>query len=198
VSFYNQTGTVAINPTPVVGVLGIIDDVTTRTPIAFGNAGDIVVLLGETREELSGSEWAHTVHGHLGGLPPAVDLDAEMRLCGLLTHHERGTSSAHDISGGGLVMTLVESCLRGGVGARIGLQSGDPFVALFSESAGRAVVTVPAASVDRYLELAAAQGVPAVRIGVVGGDALEIAGVATLPLADLRAAHEATMPDLFG
>ena len=198
VSFYNQTGTVAINPTPVVGVLGIIDDVTTRTPIAFGSEGDVVVLLGETREELSGSEWAHTAHGHLGGRPPVVDLDAEMRLCALLTHPERGASSAHDVSGGGLVMTLVESCLRGRVGARIALPPGDTFVALFSESAARAVVTVPAATADRYLELAAAQGVPAMRIGVVGGDALEIAGVAALPLAELLAAHEATLPDLFG
>ena len=74
VSFYNQTGDVAIHPTPVVGVLGVIDDVERRTPLAFREIGDVVLLLGETRDELAGSEWAHVVHGHLGGLPPLVDL----------------------------------------------------------------------------------------------------------------------------
>ncbi len=87
VSFYNQTGDVAINPTPVVGVLGVIDDVTRRTPLAPA-AGQVLVLLGETRDELGGSEWAHHVHGHLGGLPPQVDLGAEQRLARLLV--ERG------------------------------------------------------------------------------------------------------------
>ena len=70
VSFYNQTGETAILPTPVVGVLGVIDDVTRRTPGGFVAAGETVLLLGETREELAGSEWAHVVHEHLGGLPP--------------------------------------------------------------------------------------------------------------------------------
>ena len=74
VSLYNQTGETAILPTPVVAVLGVIEDVTRRTPTGFGAAGEQVFLLGETREELSGSEWAHVVHGHLGGLPPRVDL----------------------------------------------------------------------------------------------------------------------------
>ena len=83
VSLYNQTGETAILPTPVVAVLGVIDDVTRRTPSAWasveGDLGDRVFLLGETREELSGSEWAHVVHGHLGGLPPTVDLAARAR-----------------------------------------------------------------------------------------------------------------------
>src|SRR5690606_38321793 len=77
VSFYNQTGDVPILPTPVVGVLGVVDDVRQRVASGFVAGGAHVVLLGETREELSGSSWAHVVHGHLGGLPPAVDLEAE-------------------------------------------------------------------------------------------------------------------------
>ncbi len=74
VSFYNQTGETAILPTPVVGVLGVLDDVTRRTPQGFRSPGQVIYLLGTTRDELAGSEWAHVVHGHLGGLPPQVDL----------------------------------------------------------------------------------------------------------------------------
>ena len=80
VSLYNQTGETAILPTPVVAVLGVIDDVTRRTPSGFVAEGQQIYLLGATREELSGSEWAHVVHGHLGGLPPRVDLAAEKEL----------------------------------------------------------------------------------------------------------------------
>jgi len=84
VSFYNQTGTVAIHPTPVIGVLGVHDDVRRRVSIGFGPAGDAIVLLGRTAAEFGGSAWAHVRHGHLGGPPPAPDLDAERRLAALL------------------------------------------------------------------------------------------------------------------
>ncbi|HEY3603158.1 MAG TPA: phosphoribosylformylglycinamidine synthase subunit PurL, partial [Sporichthyaceae bacterium] len=121
VSFYNQTGTVAILPTPVVGVLGVLDDVTRRVPMSFRNEGDAILLLGDTREELDGSEWAHVVHGHLGGRPPRVDLAAEQRLAALLVAGatQRLFSSAHDLSEGGLAQALAECCLRGGHGARL-------------------------------------------------------------------------------
>ena len=100
VSLYNQTGETAILPTPVVAVLGVIDDVTRRTPSAFVAAGERVLLLGETREELSGSEWAHVVHGHLGGLPPAVDLAAEKALAELLREARRaGDQRARPLRG---------------------------------------------------------------------------------------------------
>ena len=116
VSLYNQTGDTAILPTPVVAVLGVIDDVARRTPTGFQQAGDRVLLLGETREELSGSEWAHVVHGHLGGLPPRVDLAAERALSELLVGSAALLTSAHDVSDGGLAQTLVESALRHQVG----------------------------------------------------------------------------------
>ena len=146
VSFYNQTGDDArSNPTPVVGVLGVIDDVTPARPDGLRTAtATLIFLLGETRDEFGGSEWAHVVHGHLGGRPPAVDLAAERALADGPRRRPRATGMldrAHDLSDGGLAQALVESCLRGGVGARIALPAGvDPFVALFSESAGRAVV----------------------------------------------------------
>ena len=112
VSLYNQTGETAILPTPVVAVLGVIDDVTRRTPSAFVAEGESVFLLGETREELSGSEWAHVVHGHLGGLPPQVDLAAEKSLAELLREAVGLVTSAHDLAEGGLAQGLVEACAR--------------------------------------------------------------------------------------
>src|SRR3954451_4188256 len=135
VSLYNQTGDVAILPTPVVAVLGVIDDVTRRTPSQFVNPGERIFVLGETREELSGSEWAHVVHGHLGGLPPRVDLAGEKSLAALLRAASRVVPSAHDLSDGGLAQALAEAAMLSGMGAEVALD-GDPFVALFAESAG--------------------------------------------------------------
>ena len=146
VSFYNQTGDTAILPTPVVGVLGVIDDVTARIPIGFGRDGDEIWLLGETRDELAGSAWADVVHGHLGGLPPSLDLAHEKRLAGLLVRAARRglLSSAHDLADGGLAQALVESrAAAAGSGRRCRWASDDPFVALFSESTGRVLVSLP-------------------------------------------------------
>ena len=200
VSFYNQTGDVAILPTPVVGVLGVIDDIARRTPMAFGDVGEVVLLVGETRDELGGSEWAHVVHGHLGGRPPQVDLTRERQLAEILVAGSRDgmVSAAHDVSTGGLAQTLVEMALRGGVGARVFLPDGlDPFVALFSESAGRAVVVVPRSEEVRFSDMCIARHVPLTRIGVVDGDALSVQGLFDVSLAELREASESTLPALF-
>ena len=199
VSFYNQTADAPINPTPVIGVLGVIDDVTRRTPMAPRD-GQVLLLLGETRDELGGSEWAHVVHGHLGGLPPQPDLAAEMRLAGLLESgsRDRLLGAAHDVSDGGLAQCLVEMSLAAGVGARVVLPEGDPFTLLFSESVARVVVAVDERYVDAVLSLCAARDVPAIGIGQVGGDALEVADLFTVGLAELRTTSEATLPALFG
>ena len=117
VSFYNQTGAQPILPTPVIGVLGVIDDVAPAGAVRVRPAtATRSLLLGETRDELGGSEWAHVVHGHLGGRPPAVDLDAERRLARLLAAAAADgfLTGAHDLSDGGLAQALVESCLVGG------------------------------------------------------------------------------------
>jgi phosphoribosylformylglycinamidine synthase len=199
VSFYNSTGDAAIHPTPVVGVLGVLDDVTRRTPMAFRNPGDTLLLLGATREELGGSAWAWEVHGHLGGRPPAVDLQAEKALSQVLIAAAREglLTAAHDLSDGGLAIALVESCLRGDSGARIALD-GDAFVALFSESAGRAVVAVSPGQQDQVTALCSHHGVPVQEIGVVEGDALSVRDVLEIPLSELRAAADATLPAIFG
>jgi phosphoribosylformylglycinamidine synthase II len=201
VSFYNQTGAVAIHPTPIVGVLGVIDDVARRTRMGFATEGDVLLLLGETRDEFGGSEWAHEVHDHLGGPPPQVDLGAERTLAELLVAGSRDglLSAAHDLSDGGLAQALVESCLRGGRGARIVLPEGqDPFVALFSESTARAVVAVARSDESRFTAGCAGRGLSCVPIGVVGGDALDVQGLFSVGLAELREAHQRTLPALFG
>ncbi|WP_328955802.1 phosphoribosylformylglycinamidine synthase subunit PurL [Kitasatospora purpeofusca] len=192
VSLYNQTGEVAIHPTPVVAVLGVIDDVTRRTPMAFAEEGQLLYLLGDTEDELGGSAWSQALHDHLGGLPPKVDLERERLLGEILIAGSRDgmVDAAHDLSDGGLGQALVESCLKGGRGARIVVPEGmDPFVFLFSESAGRAVVAVPRSEELRFNDMCTARGLPAVRIGVVDGDSLDVQGQFTVPLAELKDAH---------
>ncbi|MEU7488737.1 phosphoribosylformylglycinamidine synthase subunit PurL [Streptomyces sp. NPDC042319] len=200
VSLYNQTGEAAIHPTPVVAVLGVIDDVARRTPVAFAEEGQLLYVLGDTRDELSGSAWAQVVHDHLGGLPPQVDLERERLLAEILISASRDgmIDAAHDLSDGGLVQALVESCLKGGNGARIVVPEGqDPFVTLFSESAGRAVVSVPRSEELRFTDMCGARGLPATRIGVVDGDSLDVQGQFSIALSELRTAHEDTIPGIF-
>ncbi|MBL1116142.1 phosphoribosylformylglycinamidine synthase subunit PurL [Streptomyces sp. 110] len=199
VSLYNQTGEVAIHPTPVVAVLGVIDDVARRTPIAFAEEGQLLYLLGDTTAELGGSAWSQVIHDHLGGLPPKVDLERERLLAEILISASRDgmVDAAHDLSDGGLIQALAESCLRGGKGARIVVPDGlDPFVLLFSESAGRAIVAVPRSEEVRFNDMCGARGLPAARIGVVDGDAIDVQGQFSIPLAELRESYEATIPGL--
>ncbi len=205
VSLYNQTGETAILPTPVVAVLGVIDDVSRRTPSGFVEEGQQVYLLGTTRDELDGSEWAHVVHGHLGGRPPLADLGVELELADILVNASRDglVDTAHDLSDGGLAQALVESCLRHGVGARVWLSDGiDPFVSLFSESAARAVVAVPRSEEVRFTDMCSARGFAHERIGVtdgVGPEAvLDVQGLFSVPLAEVREAWAGTLPAALG
>lgn len=204
VSFYNSTGAAAVNPTPVVGVLGVLEDVANRVPMGFTATGDVIILLGQTREELSGSEWAWVVHGHLGGNPPRVDLAAERRLgeAVVAANDLELVRTAHDLSDGGLAQALVESCLRHGYGATVQLPEDAPggaFGYLFSESAGRALVSVPLGRERAFIAVCDERGVDWTALGVVGnqGGALEIAGLFQIPLADLHAAWSGTFPTLF-
>ena len=212
VSFYNQTGDTPIFPTPVVGVLGIIDDVARRIPPGWQDAGENIYLLGVTSTELSGSAWAGTIHGHLGGRPPAVDLAAERRLAELIqaASQQELVSSAHDLSSGGLAQALAEAVMRFGVGARVWLREimerdgVDAATALFSESTGRVIVSVPREEDVKFRGLCEGRGYPVLRIGVTDpaaiGDepALEVQDVFTLTVPELRAISQATLPAAFG
>ena len=212
VSFYNQTGDTAILPTPVVGVLGVIDDVDRRTPIAWDLDGELIYILGDTNDEFAGGEWANHVHKHLGGMPPKVDLERERLLGEVLVAGSRDgmLSAAHDVSDGGIAQVLVEMALHAGSGARCWIPDNiDPFTFLFSESAGRAVVVVARTEELRFTEMCAARQLPAQRVGVVdsglGPDAGYPAGTQvlqfndwfTLTLDELRDAHTKTLPALF-
>jgi phosphoribosylformylglycinamidine synthase II len=204
VSFYNETGTTAILPTPVVGVLGLIDDVARRIPTGIGHtAGETLILLGDTHDELDGSIWAQVVHDHLGGVPPRVDLAREQELAAVLLAGSRDgmISAAHDLSEGGLAQAVVEMALAGETACRVLLPEGaDPFVALFSESTGRVLVAVPRSEEPRFTSMCTMRGMPWTRIGVVddGSDVLDVQGHFTVPLAELRDTFEATLPALFG
>jgi len=224
VSLYNGTGepgTIdsSIHPTPVVGVLGVLDDVSKAVPSGWRVPGQAIYLLGATRGELDGSAWADVVHGHLGGLPPRVDLEAERALASVLVAaaRDRLVDAAHDLSEGGLAQGLVESCLRYGAGARVHLDDlctrdqVTTFEALFAESAGRAIVAIPRSEEVRFTDLCTARGVPALRIGMTDdaaqdvpgeggasdGPGLVVEGLFTVTLAECAEVSGATLPRTF-
>jgi phosphoribosylformylglycinamidine synthase len=194
VSFYNQTGDVAILPTPVIGVLGVIDDVRTRTPMSFDRAGLDLYLIGASDSNMSGSEWAY-LHKMRGGQAPKADLQREMRLIELLVkgRTEKIFSAAHDLSQGGLTATITEMVLRHHTGATITVDN--PGVTLFVETPGRVVVAVEPGKVDSLKK--AAGDIPLTYLGVTGGDAL-VVNETSISLEELRRAHTATFEKLFG
>ena len=210
VSFYNQTGDTPIHPTPVVGVLGIIDDVARRVPSGWQDQGEHLYLLGTTRDELDGSAWAETVHRHLGGRPPLARLEDERSLAELLHAAAQGglLSAAIDLSEGGLAQALVEGALRFGVGVRVWIDEimsrdgVDATAALFSESQGRVLVAVPHEEDVKFRGLCEGRGYPVMKIGVTdlsgANAAIEVQDRFTLPLGELGAAHRATLPERFG
>ncbi len=208
VSFYNQTGSQPIHPTPVVAVLGVIDHVARRVPSGWQDEGDNLYLLGTTRAELDGSAWAGVIHDHLGGLPPEVSFADEQNLAGLLQAGavEALIDSAHDLSDGGLAQTLAESVLRFGIGARVwldeiierdGVSASD---ALFSESTARVLVAVPREDDVKFKGLCAGRNIPVLRIGVTDAEShsLEVQGLFEVSIEELGGIHRATLPAHFG
>lgn len=228
VSLYNSSGTEknlptsSINPTPVVGMLGIMKDVTRANPSGFTEEGLAVILLGQTREELDGSAWARICHDHLGGRPPKVDLKAEVALGNVVRALSEVDGpdgrplirSAHDLSNGGLAQALVDSVLRFGIGGAFDLtgaqgQNGlSDFDMLFSESQARAIIAVPEGALEVVYAACQAEGIDFARIGTTGGDMLVLHGSDLLAdsgesvgwiadLDDLRAQSEAGLRDRF-
>lgn len=211
VSFYNQTGDTPINPTPVVGVLGVIDDVDRRTPMAWEDDGDLIYILGDTFDEFAGSEWAY-LQGHLGGLPPKVNLPKERLLSEIMVAASRDgmITAAHDVSDGGVGVAITEMALRANTGARFWIPDNiDPFVFLFAESTARAIAVIARTEELRFTEMCAARGMSATRFGVVdsglgadsgypGEQVIVIDSLFTFTVQALREANEATLPALFG
>ena len=208
VSLYNQTGTTPIHPTPVVAVMGVIDTVERRLPSGWQDDGENLYLLGTTRAELDGSAWAGVIHDHLGGMPPAPTLAAEKALAGLMVVAAKDglVTSAHDVSTGGLIQTLVEGVLRRGVGARVWLsevmEDGDLDIseALFSESVARMVVSVAREDDVKFRGLCEGRGVPVARVGVTDVSlwGLDVADHFNFDLEELDALHRGTLPSVLG
>jgi len=192
VSFYNETDGTPIYPTPTIGMVGLIDKVERTVTPWFKSAGDMVVLLGRTREELGGSEYLKWVHGLTRGTPPWIDLKLEqaVHLACLEAIDRELLSSAHDVSDGGLAVALAECCVghpERPLGVRIETHEmirGD--ASLFSESQSRIVVSLQEQNIDRLKEIAARRGVPMQVIGAVGGNRLTIQPLVQLPVDELR------------
>ncbi|MDQ5859090.1 MAG: phosphoribosylformylglycinamidine synthase subunit PurL [Acidobacteriota bacterium] len=178
VSFYNETDGRPILPTPTVGMVGLLEDVSRRVRMPFDRPGDRIALLGETRDELGASEFLRTVHGRDEGPCPDVDLEAERRLVDLLVRlaDERRLSSAHDVSDGGLAVAVAECAMRSGLGVEIAFESTVRVSSLlYGETTGRAVVTFTTVEEAAVRAAADSSGVPFRVIGTVEGERLRIA-----------------------
>ncbi len=201
VSFYNESGDSAIWPTPVIGMLGLLEDYRLRVPSGFERTGLTIVLLGESFAELGGSEFAEVVLGVVAGRPPALDLEREHALHALLHEAAGGDllAAAHDCGDGGLAVTLVEQAILGGHGFAVTIP-GDlpPHIALFSESASRAVVAVAPERTDALVDLAAEHGVPFAAIGETGGPRVVFDGLFEATVDELREVYEGAIPRLLG
>jgi phosphoribosylformylglycinamidine (FGAM) synthase-like enzyme len=199
VSFYNESFGKAIYPTPVVGLVGVLEDASKRVTMAFKDSGDVIVLLGETDAELGGTEYLKVVHGLVAGRPPAVDLAGEKAVhTALLEAIGDGlVRSAHDCSEGGVAVALAECCIVSGLGATVTLDDDLPAVdSLFSETQGRVIVTCAEADAERLIAVFSHYDVAWSVIGEVGGDRLDVAGTVNLPVEALRAAWEPTLAGL--
>ena len=184
VSLYNETDGRAILPTPIIGVVGLLDDASRVLTRVFPSAGLEIVVLGENLGELGGSEYLKMVHETISGVPPRLDLDRERALQRCLVELASGglIRSAHDCAEGGFAVTLAECCFEGaGIGAKVTIQSAasdggvDPLTAtLFGESASRVVISTEPDRLEAVLTLARAAGVPAERIGRTGGHSIRI------------------------
>jgi phosphoribosylformylglycinamidine synthase len=200
VSLYNESEAAgSIDPTPVIGMVGLLPDAVRRLDPALRADGDLVLLVGRTGNDLGGSEYVKVLHGQVEGRPPALDLDRERAAQAFVLEAARAglLRSAHDVAEGGMLVALAECCLLGGRGVRCGpLQPGGEVrldAAFFGESQGRFVVSATSEATSELQRLARAHGADLAPLGVVGGDAVEFEGQLRVPLADLREAWETAL-----
>jgi phosphoribosylformylglycinamidine synthase len=204
VSFYNESRGADIHPTPVAGVLGLIEPLEAVPAPPALREGDTIVVLGDTHPELSGSEWAAVLHDAVGGMPPRADLDRARALHELVAGlvRDRDVTGVHDCADGGLAVTLAEMACEGGTGFRVDLAqapaaaSCTPAEACFSESASRVVVTVDREQLAAVLARAATAGVPAAAIGTAGGTRLVAADAFDVDLDEAQHAWRDAIPNL--
>jgi phosphoribosylformylglycinamidine synthase len=199
VSLYNETNGAAIPPTPTVGAVGLIADYAQRADFSSARPGQTLVLIGETKGELGASMHLRVAYGREDGAPPSVDLAVERRNGDLVRSLIKSgqTPVVHDLSDGGLIAAAADMALASGVGAVL---SHDPALALhgqlFGEDQARYLIATD--SPDVVIDAAQAAGVPAKVVGEVGGEALAVSGLFSIPLSELRRRHEGWMPGFMG
>jgi len=203
VSLYNDTGGAGIDPTVVIGMVGVVDDVTLRCTAGFGTEGDGIALVGPLGAELGGSEYQRLESGSNQGPPPALDIDLERRVHSFVLDAIRARllRSAHDCAEGGIAVAIAESCLMGDIGADIALDGasdaegliGREAGILFGESQSRFLISFAREALVRLHELAGRHSVPLRDIGSVGGKRLRVTGLIDLPLSELRQVHEGAL-----
>ena len=197
VSLYNESaGTDGIYPTPVVGMIGRIEDYAHRLQAGFKNEGDFILLIGSSQNDLGGSEYLKVEHGLVAGRPPALDLMRERAVGKLILTAARAghLRSAHDCSDGGLLVALAECCLLGGIGMRGPAVTLEPPLrldaAFFGESPSRFIVSAPSRAMPELQSLARRHHIEISLLGMAGGDTLELEGQVKVSLADMRQAWE--------
>lgn len=201
VSLYNETQGVAIHPTPTIGMVGLLDDVSQHCTSWFKDEGDAIILIGRNKEELGGSEYLKVIHGLEKGMPPSLDLDIEKAVHDIcLTGIRDGLiKSAHDCSEGGIAVALAECCFTAEehrIGAKVDLSVEIRKDALlFGESQSRIVVTVSQNKLPEFMMVAANYHTLSVKvIGKVGGDRLVINDLVNLPVSEMEKAWEEAIP----
>lgn len=194
VSLYNSSDGVDIDPTPVIGVLGVIDELVRRPPGPGLREGDHILHLGAPASSLAGSRWAETAHGHRGGELPAVDAPAHAALCQLVRDLVDGelVAGVHDVSDGGLGLALAEMAVRSGTGFDVEVDHGH--AGLFCEAPSRVIACVAPAALAEVTERAGAAGVAVRALGTAGGDRLVVRGLLEVAVADAVAAWRGDLP----
>ncbi len=196
VSLYNETDGRAIRPAPVIGGVGLIDDIANAASLAFEAGDQAIVVIGETRGHVAMSLYMREFAGADAGAPPPVDLAAERRNGDFVRARMADglVSACHDVSDGGLLVAVAEMALAGDVGADIAVPDGErqPLDWLFGEDQGRYVIQT--ADAEAVLEAASGAGIPAIVIGGTGGTSLTVAGQDPISVSTLREAHEGWLP----
>jgi phosphoribosylformylglycinamidine synthase len=199
VSLYNETNGQAILPTPAIGGVGLMKDVTKHASVPFKASGETIIVIGDTRGHLGQSIYVREIHGREEGAAPAIDLKIERRngdfVRGLISSGR--VTTVHDASDGGLAVAIAEMAMSSGIGATVSTPKTSSRTGFwFGEDQARYVLAVPAPEAERLMSEAKLAGVPALKLGETGGTALVFDGEPAVSVAALKSAHEEWLPKL--
>jgi len=195
VSFHNESQQHAVFPTPTIGMLGLIDDVSAVIGNSFRTAGEQIIMIGWHRAELGGSEYLKVINGTIVGDAPSFEIDQEVRLQRVVLSAIRSglVTAAHDCSEGGLMVALAEMTFGNGIGAVCTVPFIHHVADIFGEAQSRILVSVPPQHVEALVAACAAADVPTTVLGITAGDRLEVADLVSIPVAELAAIHDTSL-----